>query len=179
MPKRLTSITTKTGDDGHTGLASMRRVKKNDACIHALGDVDECNSVIGLLLAEDIDDAGIRQCLSQIQQQLFWLGADLAMEASNYLKADAVAFLEQHIKFYNQSLPALQEFILPQGARPACLCHLARTVCRRAERSLVAVADLPPVILQYINRLSDLLFILARILNRAADVDEVECVFSR
>lgn len=179
MSKRLTRITTKTGDDGCTSLASMRRVKKNDARIHALGDVDECNSVIGLILSENTLPTALVEILKKIQQHLFWLGADLACEQSSYLLDDSVLYLENNIAQYNQTLAPLDEFILPQGIRAATLCHLARTVCRRAERRLLDLENLPAPILIYMNRLSDLLFILARVINRHNGTDEHQVVFPK
>ena len=177
MAKRLTKITTKTGDDGHTGLASGRRVPKHDDLIAAIGEVDECNSAIGLILAEPDIDTEIHTLLTQVQQHLFYIGADLACEGSAYLHDEHVQWMEAHITSYNDSLPDLEEFILPQGCRAAACCHLARAIARRAERQLVILAELPKPIAQYINRLSDLLFILARLLNRNAGVDAVSVQF--
>ena len=169
MGKRLTAIATRTGDDGTTGLGNNTRVSKASGRPHAMGDVDELNSHIGLLLCEPMPE-GMRQLLTGIQQQLFNLGGELSIPGFELLKAEAVARLDQALAHYNEKLPRLQEFILPAGTRSAALAHVARTVARRAERAVVALAAVESVNAaprQYLNRLSDLMFVLARTLNRA------------
>lgn len=169
MGQRLTQIATRTGDDGSTGLGDGTRVPKSHARIAALGDVDELNSAIGVLLAEPLPD-DVRELLVVIQHELFNLGGELSIPGYSLLEADAVARLDQALAHFNATLPRLQEFILPAGTRSAALAHVGRTVARRAERALVALAATEAVNeapRQYLNRLSDLLFVLARVLNRA------------
>ncbi|MBZ4209676.1 MAG: cob(I)yrinic acid a,c-diamide adenosyltransferase [Rhodoferax sp.] len=168
MGQRLTQIATRTGDMGSTGLGDNTRVSKNSLRVHAMGDVDELNSNLGVLLCEDMPDA-VRELLVQIQHQLFNLGGELSIPGFELLKSEAVLALDQALAHYNAALPALQEFILPAGSRAAALAHVCRTVTRRAERSVVALEDkeaLKDTPRQYLNRLSDLLFVLARVLNR-------------
>ena len=168
MGQRLTQIATRTGDMGSTGLGDNTRVSKNSLRVHAMGDVDELNSNLGVLLCEDMPDA-VRELLVQIQHQLFNLGGELSIPGFELLKPEAVLALDQALAQYNATLPALQEFILPAGSRAAALAHVCRTVTRRAERSVVALEDkeaLKDTPRQYLNRLSDLLFVLARVLNR-------------
>ena len=168
MGKRLTKIYTRTGDAGTTGLADGSRVTKDAPRIVAIGTVDELNSVIGLLLADDLP-AEIRDCLTDVQHDLFDLGGELSVPGHAIMSEAHSKRLEDALDAFNASLPALEDFILPGGSRAASLAHVARTVCRRAERTLVALArtdPLPPPLLQYVNRLSDLLFVLARVLNR-------------
>ena len=168
MGKRLTKIYTRTGDAGTTGLADGSRVAKDAPRIEAIGTVDELNSAIGMLLTEDLP-AAARACLNDAQHDLFDLGGELSVPGHAIMSAAHVARLEQALDGFNADLPALKEFILPGGSRAAALAHLARTVCRRAERALVTLSKsqpLPPSMLQYVNRLSDLLFVLARVLNR-------------
>ena len=175
MGNRLTQIATRTGDDGTTGLANNTRVRKTDARIQAIGDVDELNSTLGVLLCEDMPD-DVRQVLVEIQHQLFNLGSCVAMPGYDGLKAEAVAALDQALAYYNASLPRLQEFILPAGTRAASLAHVARTVARRAERTLNLLAEqesIPSLLTQYLNRLSDLLFVFARVLNRMNGGEDV------
>lgn len=169
MANRLTQIATRTGDDGTTGLGDGQRVPKSHLRIAALGDVDELNSQLGVLLAEPLPD-DVRELLVTIQHELFNLGGELSIPGFELLKDDAVLRLDQALAHYNASLPRLAEFILPAGTRSAALAHVARTVARRAERALVALAATEPVHAaprQYLNRLSDLMFVLARVLNRA------------
>jgi cob(I)alamin adenosyltransferase len=168
MGQRLTQIATRTGDMGSTGLGDNTRVSKNSLRVHAMGDVDELNSNLGVLLCEDMPDA-VRELLVQIQHQLFNLGGELSIPGFELLKSEAVLALDQALAHYNAALPALQEFILPAGSRAAALAHVCRTVTRRAERSVVALEDkeaLKDTPRQYLTRLSDLLFVLARVLNR-------------
>ena len=169
MGHRLTRIATRTGDDGTTGLADGTRLAKSDARVQALGDVDELNSHLGVLLAEPLPD-DVRDLLVVIQHELFNLGGELSLPGRAVLKDAAVARLDEALTAYNAQLPPLQEFVLPGGTRSAALAHVTRTVARRAERSLVALAahgSVNAAPRQYLNRLSDLLFVLARVLNRA------------
>ncbi len=168
MGNRLTQIATRTGDAGTTGLGDNTRVSKNSLRVHAMGDVDELNSHIGVLLCEDMPD-GIRTLLVEIQHQLFNLGGELSIPGYELLKPEAVLALDQALEAYNAQLPRLAEFILPAGTRAASLAHVCRTVARRAERALVALGNeeaLKENPRQYLNRLSDLLFVLSRSLNR-------------
>lgn len=170
MSHRLTKIYTRTGDDGSTGLAANSRVQKDDARIEAMGDVDELNSALGMLLAETLPDDA-RTLLVQIQHRLFDLGGELAMPEYQTLGATHTLVLETAIDQWNANLTPLKDFILPGGSRSGAQCHLARTICRRAERRLVHLHHLAPQrpeVLRYLNRLSDLLFVLARVLNREA-----------
>ena len=169
MSNRLTQIATRTGDDGSTGLGDGSRVGKDDLRIAALGDVDELNSNLGVLLAEPLP-ADVRELLVVIQHELFNLGGELSIPGYELLKMDAVLRLDEALAHYNAGLPRLKEFILPAGTRSAALAHVGRTVARRAERAVVALGAREPVRAesrQYLNRLSDLLFVLARVLNRA------------
>lgn len=171
MANRLTQIATRTGDEGSTGLGDGTRVGKDHLRIHALGDVDELNSQIGVLLAEPLPD-DVRELLVVIQHELFNLGGELSIPGYALLKEAAVLRLDEALAHYNATLPRLKEFILPAGSRSAALAHVARTVARRAERVVVALAAsdaaaVRPEARQYLNRLSDLMFVLARVLNRA------------
>ena len=175
MGKRLTQIATRTGDNGSTGLGDNTRVSKDSLRVHAMGDVDELNSQIGVLLCEDMA-ADVRTLLVEIQHQLFNLGGELSIPGFELLKADALLALDQALEHYNGELPKLQEFILPAGNRAASLAHVCRTVARRAERAVVALGAAEAVKetpRQYLNRLSDLMFVLARVLNRMNGGDDV------
>jgi cob(I)alamin adenosyltransferase len=175
MGKRLTKIYTRTGDDGTTGLADGSRLTKAAPRIEAMGVVDELNSFIGALLSEDLPSAA-KECLAGVQNDLFDLGGELSVPGHTIMTEAHSERLEAALDAFNASLPPLQEFILPGGSRAASLAHVARTVCRRAERALVLLArsdPLPPPLLQYLNRLSDLLFVLARVLNRHAGGEDV------
>ncbi|OQW87934.1 MAG: ATP:cob(I)alamin adenosyltransferase [Rhodoferax ferrireducens] len=168
MGQRLTQIATRTGDNGTTGLGDNTRVSKNSLRVHAMGDVDELNSNIGLLLCEAMPD-DVRELLVSVQHELFNLGGELSIPGFELLKVDAVLALEEALARYNAHLPTLQEFILPAGSRAAALAHVCRTVARRAERAVVALGNqdaLKYAPQQYLNRLSDLMFVLARVLNR-------------
>ncbi len=168
MGNRLTQIATRTGDNGTTGLGDNSRVSKNSLRVHAMGDVDELNSQIGVLLCEDMPDA-VRTLLVEIQHQLFNLGGELSIPGFELLKAEAVLALDEALEAHNATLPKLAEFILPAGTRAASLAHVCRTVARRAERAVVALGNeeaLKDTPRQFLNRLSDLLFVLARVLNR-------------
>ncbi|HBH37328.1 MAG TPA: cob(I)yrinic acid a,c-diamide adenosyltransferase [Curvibacter sp.] len=175
MGNRLTQIATRTGDQGTTGLGDNQRVSKNSLRVHAMGEVDELNSHIGLLLCEELP-AEVRTLLVEIQHQLFNLGGELSIPGYELLKPEAVLALDQALATHNEQLPRLQEFILPAGSRAAAQAHVCRTVARRAERALVAlgneeaIKDAPR---QYLNRLSDLMFVLARVLNRMNGGDDV------
>ena len=175
MGHRLSRIYTRTGDKGETGLGDGSRVGKDSARIEALGSVDELNSHIGLLLAESVP-ADVRICLARVQHDLFDLGGELSIPGHVMLDESRIAALERELDRYNAPLPALKEFILPGGSRAASQAHVARTVCRRAERSLVRLqreGTLSATGLRYLNRLSDLLFVLARTLNQAAGAPDV------
>jgi cob(I)alamin adenosyltransferase len=175
MANRLTRIYTRTGDTGTTGLANGSRVAKDTPRIEAIGTVDELNSSIGLLLCEDLPDAA-RACLSGVQHDLFDLGGELSVPGHAIMTETHSKRIEDALDTFNAELPALREFILPGGSRAASLAHVARTVCRRAERTLVALSKtdtLPAPQLQYLNRLSDLLFVLARVLNHHAGGGDV------
>jgi len=184
MATRLSVITTRTGDQGTTGLGDGSRVSKDAPRIAALGDVDELNSRLGLLRTETLP-ARIDAVLEQVQNDLFDMGAELCIPGHVALKHEHVLFLEQALAEHNAELGKLEEFILPGGTRAAALAHVARTICRRAERAVVALNnDEPPApdstgavnepVRQYLNRLSDLCFVLARALNRAAGQPDVQ-----
>ena len=175
MGKRLTAIATRTGDDGTTGLGDGTRTRKDTLRVQAMGDVDELNSTLGLLLTEALPDA-VRDDLVDIQHDLFDLGGELCIPGYSMIKEAQVARLDARLAHYNAPLPRLEEFILPGGARAAALAHVARTICRRAERAVVGLAAAESVNAaprQYLNRLSDLLFVLARTLNRHAGGTDV------
>jgi cob(I)alamin adenosyltransferase len=168
MAHRLSKITTRTGDRGETGLGDGSRVSKDSPRVRALGDLDELNSAIGMLAAEPLSPE-IAGLLSQVQHDLFDLGGEVSIPGHAMVGEEHVARLEQTIENWNAGLPPLKEFILPGGTRAAAAAHLARTVCRRAERSLVALGEKEKVgepSRRYLNRLSDLLFIAGRLLNQ-------------
>ena len=168
LGNRLTQIATRTGDDGTTGLGDNTRVSKNSLRVHAMGDVDELNCNIGVLLCEDMPLA-VRELLVDIQHQLFNLGGELSIPGYELLKSEAVLALDEALAEHNEHLPRLQEFILPAGTRAASIAHVCRTVARRAERAVVALEGqetLKDTPRQFLNRLSDLMFVLARVLNR-------------
>lgn len=171
MGNRLTKITTRTGDDGNTGLAGNTRVRKDHPRVEAMGDIDELNSQIGLLLTEALPDE-ILDLLTQIQHHLFDLGGELAMPEFSGITEAKLAMLDEAIERHNADLPPLREFVLPGGSRAAALSHVCRTVCRRAERriaGLVLDETVSSLQLQYLNRLSDLLFVLGRVLNKNSE----------
>ena len=172
---RLSKIYTRTGDRGETGLARGERVAKDSPRIEAIGAVDELNSHLGVLLAESLPER-LDDILTEVQHRLFDLGGELSLPGSDLLLAEHVTAIESRLDALNAELPPLKEFILPGGGRAAALCHVARAVCRRAERRLVTLAEQEPVgehAVAYVNRLSDLLFVACRILMRAAERDEV------
>jgi cob(I)alamin adenosyltransferase len=175
MGKRLTQIATRTGDDGTTGLGDNTRVPKSSLRVQAMGDVDELNSHIGVLLCEPMPD-GVRTLLVEVQHELFNLGGELSIPGFELLKPEALAVLDNALAEHNARLPKLEEFILPAGTRAASQAHVCRTVARRAERAVVALGEAQPgrdTPRRYLNRLSDLLFVLARVLNRLDGGDDV------
>ncbi len=175
MANRLTKITTRTGDDGSTGLGDGSRIHKSAIRVQVMGDVDELNSALGVLLVEPLSGSA-RDQLTRIQNQLFDLGGEVCIPGHRAITDAQVAFLDQAAGELNATLPALKEFILPGGSRAAAVCHSARTIARRAERSLAALKtgeDVSDAAMQYLNRLSDYLFILARTLNRDAGIADV------
>lgn len=175
MANRLSVIATRTGDDGSTGLGDGSRVSKDALRIVALGEVDELNSVVGLLNTETLP-ADVASDLLSLQHDLFDIGAELCIPGHIALTTAHVARLDERLAHYNSALPPLREFILPGGSRGAALAHVARTTCRRAERAIVALAHTETVsvlLRQYLNRLSDLMFVLARYLNRDLNVPDI------
>lgn len=168
MAHRLSTITTRTGDNGSTSLGDGTRVPKDHARINAMGDVDELNSSLGVLLAEPLPQ-DIRAMLIDIQHDLFDLGGELSIPSHTLLKDQRIEVLDEAIRELNSTLPRLAEFILPGGCRPSALAHVSRTIARRAERSVVHLMTASAVrgeVTQYLNRLSDLMFVIARRLNR-------------
>ena len=175
MANRLSKIYTRTGDAGTTGLGDGTRVAKDSLRVVAMGDVDELNSVLGMMLCEPIPE-GVTAVLVRIHHDLFDMGGEICMPGYAMIKAERVAALEAQLDQWNETLTPLKEFILPGGSRAASYCHLARTVCRRAERQMTTLNSqekITEISLQYINRLSDLLFVLCRILNKEAGVPDV------
>ena len=180
MGQRLTAIATRTGDDGSTGLGDGSRTSKDSLRVHAMGEVDELNSQLGVLralLAPALQETtqellrGIDSLMHEVQHDLFDLGGELCIPGYEQMHAHQVLRLDEALALHNASLPRLAEFILPGGSRHAAQAHVCRAVCRRAERAVVALAaaeSLRPLAQQYLNRLSDLLFVLARVLNRQA-----------
>ncbi|KQW45418.1 MULTISPECIES: cob(I)yrinic acid a,c-diamide adenosyltransferase [unclassified Roseateles] len=169
MGNRLSQIATRTGDDGTTGLSDGNRVPKDHLRVQAMGDVDELNSNLGLLLAEPLPD-DVRDLIVTIQHELFNLGGELSWPGGELLKEAAVLRLDEALAHHNEHLPRLKEFILPAGTRSAAMAHVCRTIARRAERTVITLAATEQIRAaprQYLNRLSDLLFVLARVLNRA------------
>ncbi len=175
MGNRLSKIYTKTGDDGSTGLGDGSRVAKDSLRVEAYGTVDEANSTIGLVLASDLP-ADVHTLLTAVQHQLFDLGGELCIPGHAAIFDADIDRLEHHLDAYNDPLPPLKDFILPGGGEAAARCHIARTVVRRAERETVALSRqeaVRPETVRYLNRLSDLLFVLARVLARASGHGEV------
>lgn len=174
MGNRLSTIYTKTGDDGSTGLGNGERIDKASIRINVMGDIDELNSLCGMFAAVENHDeiqVPVLDCLLNIQQRLFDIGGEIARPGRCVIDSTHVETLEELIDTYNEQLPALREFILPGGSMSASICHLARSVCRRAERNFVKMSrveqeQINPESLRYLNRLSDLLFVLARVLNQ-------------
>lgn len=175
MGNRLSKIYTRTGDDGSTGLGDGSRVGKDSARVEAYGTVDEANSAIGLVLAAGVAD-DVATVLTAVQHQLFDLGGELCIPGHAAIHDADIERLEQHLDRFNEDLPPLREFILPGGGEAAARCHLARTIVRRAERATIALArdeEVRAEPVRYLNRLSDLLFVLARVLARASGHGEV------
>jgi cob(I)alamin adenosyltransferase len=176
MGNRLSKIYTRTGDDGSTGLGDGSRISKESLRVEAFGTVDETNSTVGVVLAAAALPESVRRCLTEVQHDLFDLGGELCIPGSRVITPAHVQRLETLLDDFNETLPPLKEFILPGGGPAAAACHVARAVCRRAERrcwSLARVEEVAPEALKYLNRLSDLLFVLARVLAREADGGEV------
>lgn len=176
MGNRLSKIYTRTGDDGTTGLGDGSRVSKEDLRVEAYGTVDEANSSIGVILSVAGLPAGIVDCLTEVQHDLFDLGGELCIPGHRMIEAAHVDRLETELDAFNEPLPPLKEFILPGGGPAASACHVARAVCRRAERrcwSLARAEAVSPEALKYLNRLSDLLFVMARVLARHERGSEV------
>ncbi|HJP05300.1 MAG: ATP:cob(I)alamin adenosyltransferase [Chromatiales bacterium] len=175
MGNRLSKIYTRTGDDGSTGLGDGTRVSKTSSRVEAYGCIDELNSTLGLAIAAGIPEE-LAAVLTDIQQQLFDLGGELCMPGGSTLSAADVDRVEQVMDQFNESLPPLKDFILPGGSPASAACHLARTVCRRAERRLLTLSQAEEInseSLRYLNRLSDLLFVVARVLNKLDNGEEV------
>lgn len=176
MGNRLSRIYTRTGDDGTTGLGDGNRVAKDSIRVEAYGTVDEANSAIGVVLAHDALPEAVRRCLTEVQHDLFELGGELCIPGHAAVRAGFIDRLEHELDAFNEDLPRLKEFILPGGAPAAAACHLARTVVRRAERRVITLAAgeaVRPEAIRYLNRLSDLLFVIARVLSRAGNGEEV------
>jgi len=176
MGNRLSNIYTRTGDDGTTGLGDGSRTAKDSARVEAYGTVDEANSAIGMILAIDTVPEAVRLCLTEVQHDMFELGGELCIPGHKAITEDFVDRLENQLDDFNDELPRLKEFILPGGGQAAAACHLARTIVRRAERRTYSLAnneDVRPEVVKYLNRLSDLLFVLARVIARAESGTEV------
>jgi cob(I)alamin adenosyltransferase len=175
MGNRLSKIYTRTGDNGSTGLGDGSRVAKDHARVAAYGTVDELNSAIGLVLAAELP-AAVESCLTRTQNELFDVGSELCMPGTTLIPDAYVSQLEADLDGFNADLPPLKDFILPGGSESAARCHLARTICRRAERHVVSLDRMESVneiTLRYLNRLSDLLFVVARVLARGEGSQEV------
>jgi cob(I)alamin adenosyltransferase len=176
MGNRLSKIYTRTGDAGTTGLGDGTRVPKESLRVEAFGTVDETNSAVGMVLAVPQIPQDVRDCLTSVQHDLFDLGGELCIPTMRAITSAHVDRLEGELDGFNEALPPLKEFILPGGGPSAAACHLARTICRRAERrcwSLARVEEVGPEALKYLNRLSDLLFVLSRVLARHEQGSEV------
>ena len=176
MANRLSKIYTRTGDDGSTGLGDGTRVAKENLRVEAYGTVDEANSCIGVVLSDTSLPAAINACLTEVQHDLFDLGGELCIPGHRMITAAYIGRLEQQLDSFNEHLPPLKDFILPGGSPAAAACHVARAVCRRAERrcwTLARSETVAPEALAYLNRLSDLLFVLARVLAREGGGAEV------
>lgn len=176
MGNRLSKIYTRTGDDGTTGLGDGSRIEKDSARVEAYGTVDEANSAIGMILANDTVPDDVRRCLIEVQHDMFELGGELCIPGHTAVTDAFTARLENQLDSFNDDLPRLKEFILPGGGQAASACHLARTIVRRAERrtyTLANVEDVRPEVVKYLNRLSDLLFVIARVVARAESGQEV------
>lgn len=176
MPNRLTKIVTRNGDEGYTSLGDSRH-SKDDLVIEALGNIDELNSCIGVIIAMRPEHDGAEACLTQVQQDLFDLGGEMHLPERVAITPEKVLWLEAQLEAWNKTLPPLKEFLLPRGNPASAACHVARTVCRRAERSMVRlhrqVTLSNPEMLRYLNRLSDVLFVAARILAKVSREEEL------
>ena len=175
MGNRLSKIYTRTGDKGDTGLGDGSRVNKDHIRVEAFGTVDELNSIIGMVLAHEIPNS-VRECFNRIQHHLFDLGGELCIPSHTAINENYITYLENTLDGFNENLPSLKEFILPSGGHATSSCHLARTVCRRAERRVVTLSkdeEISPFSVSYLNRLSDLLFVIARVLARHENGSEV------
>jgi cob(I)alamin adenosyltransferase len=176
MGNRLSKIVTRTGDDGSTGLGDGTRVSKDALRVEAMGSVDELNCAIGVLVSGGLPETTAGSCLTEIQHDLFDLGGELAIPGSHLVGEIRLSWLEQQVEHFNAALPPLKEFVLPGGGTAAAACHVARAVCRRAERRCWALAraeNIDSASLRYLNRLSDLLFVLARVFARAQSGQEL------
>jgi cob(I)alamin adenosyltransferase len=176
MGNRLSKIVTRTGDDGSTGLADGSRVSKDALRVEAMGSVDELNCAIGVLASGDLPDTSAAACLTEIQHDLFDLGGELAIPGAQVIDEPRLLWLETQIEHFNAGLPPLKEFVLPGGGTAAAACHVARAVCRRAERrcwTLSREEKIDSASMRYLNRLSDLLFVLARVFARAQSGSEL------
>ena len=176
MGNRLSKIYTKTGDDGTTGLGDGSRIAKNAARVEAFGTVDEANSAIGVILASSSSTDFISKCLTNVQHDLFELGGELCIPGHAAIAQSFITRLENELDYLNKDLPSLKDFILPGGGPASAACHLARTTVRRAERRVLTLKNKEPVrdeVIGYLNRLSDLLFVIARILARIENGKEV------
>lgn len=175
MGNRLSKIYTRTGDDGSTGLGDGQRVAKDSPRVEAYGTIDELNSAVGVLRATQ-DAALPQELLARVQQELFDLGGELCIPGAVAIEPSAIEALEQALDELNDALPPLKDFVMPGGSPAGAACHMARAICRRGERRLCTLAQteaVSPDAIRYVNRLSDLLFVLARVLNQAAAADEV------
>lgn len=175
MKNRISRVVTRSGDLGQTGLADGSRVSKDSARIEAIGQVDELNSVIGMVISEGLPEKMTNE-LHSIQNDLFNMGGELAIVSRALITEEKLLVIEKLAEEYNDELPPLREFVLPGGTKTAALCHLARSVCRRAERAVVALGKqekVSPVLCQYLNRLSDLFFIYARVINKMTDQTDI------
>ena len=176
MGNRLSKIYTRTGDKGRTGLGDGSRVDKDHLRVEAYGTVDEANSAIGVILGGDNVPEAVRNCLTEVQHDLFELGGELCIPGHSAITQDFIDRLEHDLDGFNADLPRLKEFILPGGGPAAAACHLARTIARRAERRVFTLSeqeDVRPEVMRYLNRLSDLLFVVARVVARAEKGTEV------
>lgn len=176
MGNRLSKIYTRTGDDGSTGLGDGSRIAKDSLRVAAYGTVDEANCCIGVVLAQPGVPAGVHECLTRVQHQLFDLGGELCIPGMALVQDRDIDALERDLDGFNEALPALKDFILPGGDVATAHCHVARTVVRRAERGVISLAkseDVRSEVIRYLNRLSDLLFVIARVLARETGAGEV------
>ena len=175
MGHRLSKIYTRTGDKGNTGLGDGSRVDKDHIRVEAFGTVDEVNSIVGMILSHELPEL-ITECLHKVQHHLFDLGGELCIPGQTAIDESYITYLENTLDGFNEDLPILKEFILPAGGKATSICHLARTICRRAERRVVTLAkdeNISPFTISYLNRLSDLLFVIARILARHENGSEI------